>query len=294
MLDDLKRMVIFSRVVEEGSFSAAAQKLGIAKSAVSKHVAVLEQNIGARLLNRSTRGLSLTDIGESYYQHCSRINEAAEEARRCIDPLQDEPQGTLRVACPVSYGIQYIAPLLHAFLHEHPGLKAELLLDDNVVDMVQHGIDVAIRVGWLPDSSLRARKLGNAQRLLCASPDYLARTGVPQTPDDLTRHEWIIFTLLPTPYHCTFSKNRQSRTVQVKGRIKTNNGNAVRSLLLEGAGIAALSDFLVLEDIEAGRLIRLLPGHAIAEAGIYAVYQDQRLQQAKIRRFIDFIAARFS
>lgn len=290
MFDDLKRMVIFSHVVEAGGFSAAAQRLGIAKSAVSKHVSLLESHLGVRLLNRSTRGLSLTDAGEAYYQNCARMVEAAEEARRCTSALQEEPHGTLRVASPASFGVRHVAPLLNAFMARYPALKAELLLDDNVVDMVQQGIDVAIRVGWLPDSSLRARKLRDARRLVCASPAYLERMGVPKTPDDLAAHDWVIFTLLPTPYRCTFTRRQEEKTVHVKGRIKTDSGSAVRTLLLEGAGVGVLSDFLVASDIAEGRLVHLLPEYTISDAGIYAVYQDQHLQQAKIRRFIDYLA----
>ena len=290
MIDDLKRMAIFAHVVEAGSFSGAARRLGIAKSAVSKHISLLEKNIGARLLNRTTRSLSLTDGGEAYFQACARLLEVAEDAKQCTSALQDVPRGTLKISCPASFGIEHIAPLLNSFLEEHPELKAELLLDDSIVDMTEAGIDVAIRVGWLPDSSLRARKLKDSPRLLCASPNYIERMGLPETPEDLAQHEWVIFTLLPTPHHYTFTKNKKSKKVQVKGRIRTNNGNAVRTLLLEGAGISALSDFLVAKDLNKGRLIRLLPDYHIADAGIYAVHQSHHLQQAKVRKFIDYLA----
>lgn len=292
MLDDLKRMVIFAHVVESGSFSGAARRLGIAKSAISKHVSLLEQNIGVRLLNRTTRSLSLTDIGETYYQSCTRLLEVVEDAKQCTSALQDEPRGMLRISCPASFGVEHIAPLLNSFLQQHTSLNAELLLDDSVVDMTGAGIDVAIRIGWLPDSSLRARKLKDSPRLLCASPDYIERMGLPEIPDDLVQHEWVIFTLLPTPHHYTFTKNKKSKEVHVKGRVKTNNGNAVRMLLLEGAGISALSDFLVAKDLKKGKLIHLLPDYHIADASIYAVYQNQRLQQAKVRCFIDFLAGK--
>ena len=292
MIDDLKRMAIFAHVVEAGSFSGAARRLGIAKSAVSKHISLLEKNIGARLLNRTTRSLSLTDVGEAYFQACARLLEVAEDAKQCTSALQDVPRGTLKISCPASFGIEHIAPLLNSFLEEHPELKAELLLDDSIVDMTEAGIDVAIRVGWLPDSSLRARKLKDSPRLLCASPNYIERMGLPETPDDLAQHEWVIFTLLPTPHHYTFTRNQKSKEVQVKGRVKTNSGNAVRTLLLEGAGISALSDFLVAKDLRKGKLIHLLPDYHIADAGIYAVYQSQRLQQAKVRNFIDYLAAK--
>ena len=290
MLEDLKRMVIFAHVVEARSFSGAARRLDIAKSSISKQVSLLEKNIGVRLLNRSTRSLSLTDIGETYYKSCAQIAEILDEAHLVTHALQDVPRGMLRISCPASFGIDHIAPLLNTFLQQYTELSAELLLDDNVVDMTEMGIDIAIRVGWLPDSSLRAHKLKDSPRLLCASPDYIERKGLPEAPEDLIQHEWVIFTLLPTPYHYTFTKNNKRKNIQVKGRIKTNNGNAVRNLLLEGAGISALSDFLVDKDLKDGKLIRLLPDYHIADAGIYAVFQNQHLQQAKVRAFIDFLA----
>lgn len=288
-MDEFKRMVVFSHVVETGSFTGAARRLGIAKSAISKHISVLEESLGARLLNRTTRRLSLTDIGEQYYQSCRKMVEAVEEAKQCVTALQEKPRGTLKVSCPASFGISHITPLLHEFLQLYPSLNAELLLDDTVLDMTEHGIDVAIRVGWLHDSSLRAKKLRDAPRLLCASPRYLEQVGVPKEPQDLVAYNWVIFSLLPTPYKFTFTRKNKSTSIQVKGRIKINNGSAVRSLLLAGEGIAALSDFLVAEDIAKGKLVQLLPDYHIAEAGIYAVYHEQRLQQVKIRKFIDFL-----
>lgn len=288
-MDDLRRMVIFSHVVEARSFSAAARRLGIAKSAVSRHIALLEKSVGVRLLNRTTRSLSLTEIGETYYQGCARIVAEAEEITRRISALQDQLSGTLRVASPIVLGNRFIAPLLADFIRRHPSLNAELLLEDQVVDMVESGIDVGIRVGWLRDSKLLARKIGESPRLLCASPEYIERRGQPEKPEQLVDHDWIIFSLLPTPYHWTFVKNGVQKRIQVKGRVKTNNADAVRSFLLNGAGLGALSDFIVADDIKAGRLVHLLPDYNCGSAGIYAVFMDRRYQQAKVRSFIDFI-----
>lgn len=287
-MDDLRRMAIFSHVVETRSFTAAARRLGIARSAVSRQIALLEKSIGVRLLNRTTRSLSLTDAGETYYRSCARIVAEAEEATRQISQTSNEPRGTLKVAGPVAFGPQ-LATLVAAFSQQYPALKIELLLDDRIVDMVDEGIDVSIRIGWLGDSSLIARKLGDSPRLLCASPDYIDRQGRPKAPAQLADHEWIIFTLLPTPHQWTFSRNNRRETVHVKGRIKTNSASAVRSLILGGCGIAALSNFLVGDDIRAGRLEHLLPSYDCGSAGVYAVYQDRRYQQAKVRLFIDFL-----
>ncbi|HHJ16681.1 MAG TPA: LysR family transcriptional regulator [Gammaproteobacteria bacterium] len=293
-MDDLRRMVIFSHVVEAKSFSAAAQRLGIAKSAVSRHITLLEKSVGVRLLNRTTRSLNLTEVGETYYQGCARIVAEAEEVTRRISTLQDTISGTLRVACPIVLGKQFLAPLLADFVQQHPSLNVDLVLEDQVVDMVEAGIDVGIRVGWLKDSTLMARKIAESPRLLCASPAYLERREKPENPEQLVDHDWIIFSLLPTPYHWTFAKNRTDHRIQVKGKVKTNNAEAVRVFLLSGTGIAALSDFLVADDIKAGRLVQLLPDYNCGSAGIYAVFQDRRYQQAKVRLFIDYINERFA
>lgn len=283
-------MAIFYYVVEAGSFSGAARKLGIAKSAVSRHVSLLEKNIGARLLNRSTRSLSLTEAGGSYYLSCARIVTEAEAANRRLGQLQDEPVGTLRVAGPQSLASQLVlGPMVTDFIQQYPALNIELLLDDRVVDMVSEGIDVSIREGWLPDSNLVARKLVDLPIMLCASPEYIARHGKPDSPAELSGHEGIIFTLFPSPSHWTFDHNNHSERIQIKSQVKTNSVIAVRSLLLSGAGIASLPSYQVLEDIKAGRLVRLLPEYDCGHAGIYAVYQDRQYQQARVRLFIDFM-----
>ena len=288
-MDDFRRMIVFFHVVDTQSFTGAARRLGIAKSAVSRHIALLEQSVGVRLLNRTTRSLSVTEVGETYYRSCARIVAEADLATQRISQLQDEPLGTLKVATPVSFGNQRIAPLVAAFMRRHIGLNIELLLDDRVVDMVQEGIDVSIRVGWLRDSSLVARKLGESPLMLCASPDYLQSRGQPDSPAQLAGHEWVIFSLFPTPYHWTFSKNNRKENVRAKGRLKANNADAIRTLVLEGAGIAALANYLVGDDIKAGRLVHLLPDYKCNSLGIYAVCQDRIYQQAKVRLFIDFI-----
>jgi len=282
-------MVIFFHVVDTQSFSAAARKLGIARSAVSRHIALLEKSIGVRLLNRTTRSLSLTEVGETYYRSCARIVAEADNATRRVSQLQDEPVGMLKVAAPVSLGSRLVAPVVQEFMEQHEAINVELILDDRIVDMVQEGIDVSIRVGWLKDSNLVAKKLCDWNRYLCASPGYIERHGRPKTLAQLADHEWVIFTLLPTPFHWTFTKNKREETIQIKGRLKTNNADAVRTLLLQGAGIAALGDFLVGEDIKAGRLEQLLPDYDCGGAGMYAVYQDRHYQQAKVRLFIDYI-----
>ncbi|MFK5892164.1 MAG: LysR family transcriptional regulator [Pseudomonadota bacterium] len=285
----LKRMIIFSHVVEAESFSGAARRLGIAKSAISKHISLLEKEIGVRLLNRTTRRLSLTEIGKVYYKSCANIAVVAEEANRQVQQLKKEPLGSIKISAPVSFGSQFIAPAIHQFIQKHKLINIELLLHDHVVDLVEQGIDIAVRIGWLKDSSLFARKICESPRLLCASPEYIQRKGLPECPEDLLDHECIIFSLLPTPRHWIFSKNNQQQTIQVNGRIKTNSTNALRSFLLQGAGISTLSNFLISEDIKAGNLVPLLTEYDIGSAGVYAVLQSNLFQQVKVRLFIDFL-----
>ncbi len=289
-MDDLRRMVIFFHVVDSQSFSAAARQLGIARSAVSRHVSLLEKSIGVRLLNRTTRRLSLTEAGETYYQSCARIVAEAEMATQRVCQLQDEPVGTLKITAPSSLGDPLVTPLVRDFMERYSALNVDLLLDDQVVDMVGEGIDVSIRVGWLDDSNFVARKLGDMTRLLCASPGYIEQHGRPESPADLAQYDCIIFTQLPTPYHWAFTRNKREERVQVKGRLKTNNASAVRNAMLGGVGIGAVSSFLIGEDIKTGRLEHLLPDYECGTAGIYAVYQHRHYQQAKVRLFIDFIA----
>ena len=289
-MDDLRRMVIFYHVVNTHSFSAAARQLGIARSAVSRHISLLEKNIGVRLLNRTTRRLSLTEAGETYFQSCARIVAEAEIASNRVNELQDEPVGTLKLTAPSSLGNPLITPLVSEFMQRYTALNVELLLDDQVVDMVKEGIDVSIRVGWLDDSNFVARKLGDMPRLLCASPGYIEQRGKPESPAELAGHDCIIFTRLPTPYHWIFTKNKREERVKVKGRLKTNNAGAIRTAMLGGMGIGAVSSFLVGDDIKTGRLEHLLPDYDCGSAGIYAVYQNRHYQQARVRLFIDFIA----
>lgn len=289
-MDDLKRMAIFYHVIDAGTFSEAARRLDMAKSAVSKHIAQLEKQIGVRLLNRTTRRLSLTEAGEVFYRSCAQIVAEAAEAKRRVTRYPEEVSGTLRVSCPVALGNQYMAPLVKAFSDRYPDLSIELLIDDQIVNIVEERIDVAIRIGWLADSQSIARKLLDSPRLICASPEYLQRHGLPTQPEDLTNHQWIIFTLLPTPHRQTLTKDGRRKTLHVNGRFKTNNALLVRSLLLEGAGIGVLAEFIVGDDIKQGRLVQLLPDYNAGEAGVYALYQDRHYMLQKTRLFIDFLS----
>lgn len=288
-MDLFKRMAIFTRVVEAGGFTAAAKQIGLAKSAVSQHIMELERHIGVKLLNRTTRQLSLTEAGNLYYQACSQLIAKAIDATNSISGVSQQVSGMLRVSCPSALANDVFVPLLFAFADAYPELKIELLVDDQVINMVEEGIDVAIRIGWLADSSLIARKLTDSPRLICASPDYIEKHGTPKIPEDLVKHQWVIFTLLPTPHRQTLKKKGQQRTINVNGRFKTNSALSLRSLILNGAGIGVLSEFLVAEEIRKGRLIRLLPDYDAGAAGVYALYPDKHYQQAKVQVFINYL-----
>ena len=290
-MSDIKRMAIFVQVVETGSFSGAARRLGIARSAISRHITALEEKYETRLLNRTTRRLNLTEAGRIYYESCVKILAEAEAVTQRIQQSREKPRGTLKIAGPTSFGSQ-LAKLVTEFRKHHSALTIELQLDDRIVDMVEEGIDVSIRVGWLEDSRLIASRICDSPRILCASPAYLELHGRPQNPSQLTKHHCIIFTLLPTPHQWRFSRGNNRETIHIHSPFLTNSAMAVRGLVLNGAGIAPLSRFLVNEDIRDGKLEHLLPEYDCGSAGIYAVYQDRRYKQPKVRLFIDYIKER--
>ena len=287
-MSQIRRMRVFVEVVDTGSFSGAAKRLGVARSAISRHVAALEQAYGVRLLNRTTRRLSLTEAGRIYYESCVRILAESDAVTLHMQQLQELPAGTLRVAGPTSFGPQ-LATLVQRFHEQYSGVTVELRLDDRVIDMVEEGIDVSVRIGWLEDSRLIARRLCEADRILCASPAYLEQHGRPRTPSQLTAHKCIVFSLLPTPCQWQFTRRNQRETIHIGSRLRTNSSIALRELVKSGAGIAPLSRFLVREDIRTGQLEQLLPEYDCGSAGIYAVYQDRRYLQPKVRLFIELM-----
>ncbi len=288
-MKNLKRMMIFYHVVETGSFTQASIKLQVAKSAVSRHVSLLEQQVGARLLNRTTRHLSLTEVGKIYFQSCRRIFEETQYMQNEISILQNQPVGLLKIAATNMLGNRYIAPLVEEFMRLYPRLNIDLMLQDQVVDMVEEGIDISVHVGWLQDSNLIAQKIADTRFVLAASPEYLKKYGPLQSPLQLEKHKWITFSLLPSPNQWVFKQKKQTKTVNVQGKIKTNSADAVRTLLLQGVGVSVLSHFIIADDIREGRLVELLPTYELGSAGIYLVYQAKEFKQLKLQLFIDFI-----
>ena len=292
---DLMDMAAFARVVEASSFSGAARELGVSKSAVSKQVSRLEDRLGVRLLNRTTRRLSLTEAGARFYEGCQRMLAEAEGAREAVTPLAAAPRGVLRVNAPMTFGVRHLSPALPALMARCPELSVDLVLNDRVVDLVEEGFDVGLRIGQLRESSLIARRLADAPMLVCAAPGYLERAGVPARPEDLGGHPCLIYSYIEagTVWRCRSADGGAAR-VRVKGRLVANNGEALLAAARAGLGICRLPSFIVGDAVRAGDLVRLLPAWQVhPAAGIHAIYPAHRHLSPKVRVFVDFLAERF-
>lgn len=286
-------MEVFVKVAQAGSLSAAASQLGLSKSAVSKHISGLEARLGVLLLNRTTRRLSLTELGIAYRDHAQRILGDIEETELAIHEHTVEPMGKLRVNAPMSFGILHLAPLLPGFMAVHPRIEVELALDDRRIDLIEEGFDVAVRIGRLDDSNLIARRLAAVPMVCAASQHYLARCRPIDDPNDLAGHNCLRYTLNRQPSEWCFRRADESRAVKVKGTLTANNGEALREAALAGLGIVCQPAFIISPDIVAGRLIPLLPEWQAPSVDIHAVFPEQRRLQPKLRRFVDHLIDAF-
>ncbi len=286
-------MAAFVEVVEGRSFSAAARKLGLTRSAVSRQVAGLEDRLGVRLLNRTTRQLSVAEAGAVYFEHCVRILAEAAAAERAVMDLDEAPRGLLRVNAPMSFGLGHLGPAVAEFLTRHPAIKVALTLDDRVVDLVGEGYDVAVRIAELPPSTLIARRLAVNRRVLCAAPAYLERAGRPQHPAELASHACLSYAYLATGNDWRFRGPDGPVSVRVDAALSANNGDVLRQFALRGLGILLSPTFIVSEDLRRGALVPLLEDWTDADTGIYAIYPHSRHLSPKVRAFVDFLAARF-
>jgi DNA-binding transcriptional LysR family regulator len=294
-MDRFTGLAVFAKVVEAASFAAAARHLGMSPAMVSKHVQTIEDKLGARLLNRTTRRVSATEVGQNYYEHCLHILAELEEADGAARDLQTKPRGLLKVTAPVSFGTRQLAPAIADYLVAYPGVSIDLSVENSYVDLLEKRFDLAIRLGHLPDSSLIARKLGEVETVLGASPGYLQTNGVPHAPHDLGKHECLIYTNAVPQNVWTFVDQRgKQAAIRVSGRVLTNGIDAICALALKDAGVALVPDFLVADDLTAGRLIRLLPEYTTQATPIYAVYPHSHYLSAKIRTFIDFFASQLA
>jgi DNA-binding transcriptional LysR family regulator len=287
-------METFAAVAEARSFSVAARALGISKGAVSKAIAALEDQLGCRLLNRSTRRVTLTSEGEVFLRSCQAVVEEAARAERAVRELHDAPRGPLRVNAPTAFASDFLGPILPEFLARHPGVSVELHGDDTYVDVAHGGWDVVVRVGRLRDSGLIARKLAPVRLAAVASPAYLAARGEPRRPQDLRDHECITYALSNPPDVWPLVRKGRRTSVRVRGALRTNNDAITRAALLAGAGIALLPSFVVDEDLRAGRLREVLRGWDAAVGAMYAVMPPSRVDVAKVRAFVDFLVQRVS
>jgi DNA-binding transcriptional LysR family regulator len=291
MSDELRGLVVFAELAESMSFTRAGERLGMTRSAVSKHVARLESQLGAQLLTRTTRKLSLTDAGERVRPLARQIAESVEQSREAARCDSAAMVGQLRIAAPAQLGRSYLTELLIRFLAQHPALSVELVLGDAFIDLVSERIDVALRVGRFTDSSLRSRHVAKVEAILCAAPAYLKQHGAPRQPSELAQHEWIGHVPNPLNNRLMFQRAGRSVTVRVAGRFVCNDGAAGVEACLGGFGILLVPSFEVAEHIKAGRLVRVLAGWTLGTFTLHAVYPETRHMPSRLRAFLDYVVA---
>lgn len=289
-MDLLGPMRTFVRVVEAGSFTSVATEQNTSQPTISRQVAALEEYLGARLLTRTTRALTLTDDGRAFYEHALRALEAVGEAENAVGRRQAKPMGTLRLAVPVVLGRRHIVPRLARFLARYPDVAIDLAMSDSFVDLVEQGIDLALRVGEITDQSLVARKIGMVRRLTVASPGYLKARGSPRTPEDLKRHDCIVYTRLATGNRWHFESKDGPLVVTVSGRYRVDNSEAVREGVLAGLGIAVIPGFALSDEVERGDVKVLLKAYEPKLLPLNAVYGSRRYVPPRVRAMIDFLA----
>lgn len=293
-MDRFLEMKVFAAVVEAGSFTGATEPLEMSKAAVSRYVAELEERLGVRLLHRTTRRLSPTTEGDIFYARCRELLVNLDEAEAEISSRSGEASGLLKVNVPVTFGLMHLASLWPAFLARHPKLALDITLSDRVVDLVEEGFDVAVRIGQLAPSSLIGRKLASTRMVLCASPAYLRDHGEPVHPDDLLRHAVISYSLFASGENWSFSGPDGDATVKVAPRVRTNSGDTCRAAALHDQGIILQPTFIVGADLARGTLREVMPDYRSIELGIYAVYPSRKFVSPKLRLLIDFLVEAFA
>jgi DNA-binding transcriptional LysR family regulator len=293
-VDRLGAIQVFAQVVEAGSFAKAADRLGLSTSAASRHVAELESHLQTRLLNRTTRRVSLTESGRAFYERAVQLLADLAEAEEEAASAAVVPRGTVRLTTSVNFGVRHVAPAIADFIAEHREVRFDVSLSDRVVDLVEEGFDLAIRVGPPGAENLVARKLGETRLVPCASPDYLARHGAPRAPEDLARHNCFTYEYV-TPRSVWRFRDRSGaeRSVRVSGSLHSNNGDLLAEAAARGAGIVFEPAFIVGPDVRAGRLVPLLQDYEPLPLPIYAVYPSRKHLSAKVRRFVEFLVQRF-
>jgi len=292
-MDRLRSMQIFVEVTRAAGFSAAATRLGLSRAQVSKSVMQLEQHLGTRLFNRTTRRISLTDVGNAYLERCIDILQEIEETEAVAAAQTREPRGRLTMSAPTSFGILHLQQALPAYLRQHPQVQVSLNLADRFIDVVDEGFDLVIRIAALEDSTLIARQLAPCQRLLCAAPAYLEQHGIPQVPQDLALHHCLVYSNELKPDSWRLQGPGGIESVRVNGPVCADNGDILRASAVAGLGITLLPTFIVGADLQAGRLQQVLADYRPPTISIYAVYPSRRYLSARVRSFVDFLAAYF-
>lgn len=291
---NLNRFAVFVALVRAGSFTAAAEQLGMTKAMVSQHIAKLEEELGVTLLVRSTRRMSLTEAGERFHEDCVRVMADAEAAVSRLGERRDTPMGVLRVAAAGDHGPAIVAPALAAFASLHPQVSVELVVSDEIADLIAERFDLSIRIGWLRDSSLRAARLSTFRQCLVASPAYVARRGAPSVPDELAAHDWVSLSVLSSPTRWTFTDGAGvEHTVRTRPVASANSTLAAHAFVVAGLGISVLPDYVVDADLATGRLVPLLDGYRLPDGGVHAVYPGKQTS-VKVRAFIDLLRERMS
>ncbi|WP_244831200.1 LysR family transcriptional regulator [Caballeronia sp. TF1N1] len=293
-MDRLTGIEVFVATVDGGSFAAAARRFGLSPAMAGKYVSAIEAELNARLLHRTTRKLSLTEVGQHYYERCKRILEAYEEANREASDAQDKPRGVLRIAAPVTFGAMHLGDVLAAYLEQHPHVTIEVSLNDRYVDLLEAGVDVAIRIGRLNDSGLVARRLAPCRMVICASPGYVERHGTPRNPDDLRQAPRLAFSEAVSVGDWTLADTKgRAHVIDGPCRMAANNTQMLLAAALAGAGIAYGPTFVFGEHIARGNLVALLPDYRTPELAIQAVYPSARHMPLKVRLLLDSLVAAF-
>jgi DNA-binding transcriptional LysR family regulator len=293
-MDKLTCIRALTKVIQHGGFAAAAREMRLSRSAVSKYVIELEQALGVQLLNRTTRSASPTANGLAYYERCVAILADLDEADLAVSSAQAEPRGTLRVNAPMSFGTLHLGRAIGAFMEQHPEVQIQLILSDELVDPVQEGFDVTLRIADLPSSSLIARKIAPARRVVCAAPAYLKRRGIPAHPADLRDHNCLSYGHLATGNQWKLTGADGDHWIAVPWTLCTNNAEVLRDAAVAGQGIALLPTFITGADLQTGRLATILADYQAPEMSIYVIYPPTRHLSAKVRVFIDFLVERFA
>jgi DNA-binding transcriptional LysR family regulator len=289
--EQLKSMVVFAQVVEQGNLTAAAKHIGLSRAVVSYHIKKLESELGVKLLNRTTRSISLTEAGSDYYQSCRIIAERAITANQQIENIKNEPEGLLKITCPVNVGLQMVVPALNVFRNLYPKIDLDVMLSDEVVNIMQDGIDLAIRGAPLPDSGLQATKLSTLPTCLCGAPDYFKKRGRPTDPSDLEQHEWVVYKMTSGVVELT--KAGHSYSVFVKGGISTNNAAARTAFLEGGHGLGRIPVYDAWPKIQAGTLESVLDDYQLKDIDIYGVFPPGSAASKKLRLVLDYLKEYF-